>query len=728
MKLITHIEYHTVWGQDLYLRSGIREYPMKYAPGDIWTAEVDGLEEGQTFGYRYEVHEGGFCVRTEWLSHSVTVPECHADGPVAAGQDAAEVRDAVVERGVIEVRDAWSDVPEDLPLRSAPFAEGIFRKDGRSPWRAAGTAVPVFSLRSESGFGTGEFNDLKLLADWAAMTGQKVIQLLPVNDTTRTWSRADSYPYNAVSSFALHPQFIHLPAVGVEEDEEYLRLRRELNALPELDYERVNREKHRLLRKAFAETGAKIMASEEFKTFCRDNAGWLFPYAAFCVLRDESGTSDFSSWKGCEDGTHCNEDFSVYDADKVSGYARAHKKGIDYWCFVQYHLHVQLLEARDYARSKGVIFKGDLPIGVSRTSADAWVNASLFNMDSCAGAPPDAFSADGQNWGFPTYDWDAMAKDGYAWWKARLGRMSQYFDAFRIDHILGFFRIWEIPVDAGSGLLGHFNPSLPYSAAELAAKGFDLRKCAGRRRGRNVLFVPDPRRKGYWHPCISAKSARVYAALDAGGKSAFDSLYEDFFYHRHTGFWKESAMRKLPALLSATGMLACGEDLGMIPACVPETMAEYRILSLEIQRMPKKFGERFADPATYPYYSVCTTSTHDTSTLRAWWEEDREQTEAYWHEMLGEKGNAPETCSPDICRRIIGEHLGSPSMLAILPLQDWLSIDGTLRSADPEKERVNVPSDPHHYWRYRMHLTLEALLQQDRFNARIREMVSASGR
>ena len=714
MKLITHIEYHTVWGQELYLRTGDKVYPMKYTPGDVWVAEIGGLKAGQTVDYRYEVHEGGVCVRTEWLSHRFTA----GAGPVRMSSG----------KGAAEVRDSWSDVPEELPFRSAPFAEGVFRPESGRVWKAAGTAVPVFSLRTEHSFGVGEFSDLKLLVDWAVKTGQKVIQLLPVNDTTMTWSRADSYPYNANSSFALHPQFIHLPSAGVPEDEEYIKLREELDALPELDYERVNREKHRFLRKAFARTGRSVMSTAAYKDFYRKNESWLLPYAVFCVLRDEYGTADFSCWKSCKDGESGHKDYSAYDAAESVRYAAAHKEDTGYWCFVQYHLHIQLLEARDYAHSKGVIFKGDLPIGVSRTSVDAWVDTGLFNMDSCAGAPPDAFSADGQNWGFPTYNWDEMSKDDYAWWKARLGRMAQYFDAFRIDHILGFFRIWEIPADASSGLMGHFSPALPYSSAEIAAKGFDICRCAGRKRGGNVLFIPDPRRRGYWHPCISAKSTPVYAALDAERRSVFDSLYEDFFYSRHNRFWKESAMRKLPALLSATGMLACGEDLGMIPACVPEIMSEYQILTLEVQRMPKKIGERFASPADYPYYSVCTTSTHDTSTLRAWWEEDREQTEHYWREMLGEEGDAPDTCSPGICRRIVREHLQSPSMLAILPLQDWLSVDGNLRLADPAAERINIPSDPHHYWRYRMHLPIETLLLQDRFNADIREMVSASGR
>ena len=332
-----------------------------------------------------------------------------------------------------------------------------------APWRGAGTAIPVFSLRGESSFGVGEFNDLKKLADWAALTGQSVIQILPVNDTTMTGTWKDSYPYNANSTFALHPQFIHLSDAGVKAGKNYIALRQELNSLPAVDYERVNHEKTRLLKEAFAVAGKDVMKSGEYKRFLSANKSWLIPYSVFSVLRDTSGTAEFSKWKV----------LSEYSESKVSSFRRRHKAETDFYCYVQFCLDKQLKDAIEYAHSKGVAIKGDLPIGISRTSVDAWMYPRLFNLDSQAGAPPDAFSTDGQNWGFPTYNWEEMAKDGYAWWKARLRKMSEYFDAFRIDHILGFFRIWEIPQGVRSGLEGHFNPALPYSAKELKAKGFE---------------------------------------------------------------------------------------------------------------------------------------------------------------------------------------------------------------------------------------------------------------
>ena len=646
------------------------------------------------------------------------------------------------------------------------------------PWRGAGVAVPVFSLRSEEGYGAGEFTDIRLLVDWAEKTHQNVIQLLPVNDTTMTGTWQDSYPYNAVSSFALHPQFLNLQEIGIKADAKFKARRAELNALPKIDYEAVNNEKLAYARKAFEKAGAADLATPEYKAFVEEDKIWLLPYAAFCVLRDLHGTADFSKWGN----------MAKYNEKRVKEFIAANQAAVDFYCWLQFRLDRQLKDAVAYAHKHNVALKGDLPIGVSRTSADAWTFPELFHLDSQAGAPPDAFSVNGQNWGFPTYNWEKMAETDFAWWKARLRKMNAYFDAFRIDHILGFFRIWEIPLHAVHGLLGYFNPALPYTEEELRHRGFDLRNGAfvtplisdwvldeifgdladevrskyivdghlapavatqrkviakftgddeKSRRLRDglmglledVLFIEDPRKKGCYHPRISAQFTLTFRTLDDGMKAAFNSLYNEFFYRRHNEFWKESAYRKLPSLLRSTGMLACGEDLGMIPACVPDTMADLNILSLEIQRMPKAVTETFGNPAHYPYWCVCATGTHDTSPLRAWWEEDREQTQLFYNMMMGQEGPAPYFCEPWVAERIVRDHLASGAMLAILPLQDYLATDGQVRyPGDPSDERINVPAIPRYYWRYRLHLTLEELVANDKLCGSLRGMVEGTGR
>ncbi|MCH5220099.1 MAG: 4-alpha-glucanotransferase [Muribaculaceae bacterium] len=658
------------------------------------------------------------------------------------------------------------------------------------PYRGAGTAIPVFSVRTDEDFGVGDFISLKKMVDWVAATGQEFLQLLPVNDTTMTGTWTDSYPYNANSTFALHPMYLRLEGLGqpVGERKIYFEhLRKELNALKEVDYERVNNAKNEYVDDMFVKYGKKVLGSDDFKDFFERNMSWLRPYAAFCVLRDKFNTPDFSFWG----------EYAQYATDKIDKLAANpdDKAAIQKVYYVQYYLDKQLREVRDYAHSKGVALKGDIPIGISRTSADAWVDTRLFNMDCQAGAPPDDFSVMGQNWGFPTYNWEEMSHDGFAWWKARFRKMAEYFDAYRIDHVLGFFRIWQIPMDALHGLLGVFNPALPLTPDEIRDRfGFyfnhDLYTTPyimdyflgdffgdyvdearerflepleyGRYRLReefstqrkiadyfaketkddknsrlcnallglidDVLFIEDPYQKGKYHPRISAQFTYIYRSLNDGERKCFNELYNDFYYHRHNEFWYEKAMWKLPPLIDATHMLVCAEDLGMIPACVPAVMERLQILALEIQRMPKDPGAEFGDTWRYPYYSVCTTSTHDMGGIRSWWEEDREKAQRFFNNVLGEQGAAPQYAEPWICAKILEYHFRSPSMLCIIPLADLLSMDGRLRRDKPQEETINVPANPRHYWRYRMHTTVEKLMAADDFNNQLHTMLCEAGR
>ena len=631
-----------------------------------------------------------------------------------------EYKFVIIDSKTKEIR-LWEEGPNHFFAEVPPKDTQLIIADiqprfATKPWRGAGVAVPVFSLRSKDSFGVGEFNDIKHLVDWAVKAGQSIIQLLPINDTTMTHTWQDSYPYNAVSSFALHPQFIHLPAAGVRQDAAYKEKKAQLEALPAIDYEAVNGAKLEILRKLYkGAKGKAVMESADYKKFQADNAEWLLPYAVFSVLRDIHGTPEFGKWK----------QLSTYNAKKVEAFAAEHADEVGFYCYIQFLLDKQLKEAVEYAHVHGVALKGDLPIGVSRASVDAWQHPQLFHMDSQAGAPPDAFAEDGQNWGFPTYNWEEMAKDGYKWWKERMRKMSEYFDAFRIDHILGFFRIWEIPVPHKSGLMGHFNPALPYSEQELNNMGFNPREGEGT----DVLFVEDPRRPGWWHPRISGQKTSRYAALPDGQKYRYDQLCTDFFWYRHDDFWRQQAMQKLPALLRSTGMLSCGEDLGMIPGCVASVMDDLNILSLEIQRMPKDPKDTFGHPDRYPYWCVCATGTHDTSPLRAWWEEDRGLTQRYYNQILGCEGDAPYFCEPWVADLIVAQHMHSPAMLAILPLQDWLATDGEVRyNGNPADERINVPAIPRYYWRYRMHCTLESLQANDKLNGHIRSLVESAER
>ena len=575
------------------------------------------------------------------------------------------------------------------------------------PWKGAGTVIPIFSLRSEGSFGVGDFGDLKKMIEWADKTHQRVIQVLPINDTTITHTWQDSYPYNSISIYALHPQYTdlrQLPEIKNEERKTHFeQLRQELNALPQIDYERVNNAKMEYLRELFAQEWATIKKRASYKDFFEQNKEWLVPYAAFCYYRDQYGTADFSQWP----------------KEATVAAIKATNKEVQFWYFVQYNLDQQMHAAHEFARDHHVILKGDIPIGISRDGVEAWVEPKYFNLNGQAGAPPDAFSADGQNWGFPTYNWDEMLKDGCSWWVRRFRKMAQYFDAYRIDHVLGFFRIWEIPVPEKSGLKGQFAPALGLSREEIEGYGIY---------NHMELFLVDHKRADRWHPRIAVQFNEDYEKLNDDEKYNFNRLYNDYFYRRNNQFWYQEAMKKLPRLTQATRMLCCAEDLGMVPDCVPWVMNELRILSLEIQSMPKDDKVRFGHLSQYPYRSVCTISTHDMPTLRQWWDEDWDRTQDYYNSMLHRGGGAPHPLPGWLAKDIVSRHLTSPSMLCLLSLQDWLSIDEKLRLPDANAERINIPANPRHYWRYRMHLTIEQLMQSDEFNETIKTLIIQSGR
>lgn len=597
--------------------------------------------------------------------------------------------------------------------------------------RFAGCAVPVFSLRSKESHGIGDFKNIQLLVDWAKVTRQSIIQLLPVNDTTASMSWKDSYPYNCISTVALHPIYINLEELGTMKDTALLKeLKHDgkiLNHKIFLDYQEVWLSKMRYCKAMYEQEKENTFAEPGYYTFIKENKEWLYPYAVFSVLRDTFKTADFRQWKELPgfSGTDCSL-FSEALVSKIIDKKSSYNHEAFFYVYLQYHLHKQLSRAKEYARSNGVALKGDIPIGISRNSVEAWQHPQLFNFTQQAGAPPDAFAKEGQNWGFPTYNWDKMAEDNYAWWKYRLVNLSKYFDAYRIDHILGFFRIWEIPVEYKNGLMGHFSPALPLTLQEIADWGVRFNPQKGE--PSNGLFIEDPYQKERYHPMISARESSQYDSLPQIEKEAFDRLHHHYFYKRHNEFWYNNAMKKLQQLIAATNMLTCGEDLGMLADSVHDCMNNLKILSLELMIMPKQSGVELENPATYPYLSVCTTSTHDSETLRMWLGKRLGTTMGAVATIDATTTQPITDALPEDCIKILKENLAAPSMFAIFPLQDWLSIDQKIRSKYVDSERINDPSDPQHYWRYRMHITLEELIAATSFNKKVAALITKSGR
>jgi len=660
-----------------------------------------------------------------------------------------------------------------------------FAKLNNVNWKAAGVAIPVFSLRSKNSFGTGEFADLKLLVDWAKITGLKMIQLLPGNFCPATYSWKDSYPYSAISAFALHPLLLNIETVAGKEHTGVVKSlsskQQQLNKLAKLDYEEVIKIKMDAIRKLYALQKENFKDDLNYINFFEFNRHWLEPYAAFSYLRDKYKAADFTDWK-----TN-----AVYDESQIQQLVSPTQKHYDEIAvhyFTQYHLHLQLKAATEYAHKHGVIIKGDIPIGICRNSADAWVEPALYHMDEQAGAPPDAFTAKGQNWGFPTYNWEAMQKDNFTWWRKRFDQMSNYFDAFRIDHILGFFRIWSIPAHAVEGIMGRFIPAIPVSINELFSKnitfersrytepyvtdsilielfgdkkdavkktffdGLKLKEKFNTQRKVETYFKTNKTfdnkiKQGLYdlisnviffevegsnalefHFRFSMQDTFSYKNLDQHSQKELSAIYVDYYFHRQDDLWKKEAMKKLPGLKSNTAMLVCGEDLGMVPHCVPEVMEQLGILSLEIQRMPKKTGSEFFHPNDAPYLSVVSPSTHDMSTIRGWWEEDNFKTKHFYNHLMGQSGEPPLYCEAWINKEIILQHLYSPAMWSIFQLQDLMGMNAGIRREDPNEERINIPAEAEHYWNYRMHINLEDLLNENAFTEELKNYIKASGR
>jgi 4-alpha-glucanotransferase len=656
-------------------------------------------------------------------------------------------------------------------------------------WKGAGIAIPVFSLRSADGLGIGEFNDLKALVDWCKLVGLKLLQILPINDTTATHTWMDSYPYAAISAFALHPIYLNLNQATSAANKHLLKTiiaeQEQLNTLDHIDYEQVMQIKHTYLKKLYDLEGSTVLNTEGYHQFYQQNKHWLLPYAAFCYLRDEYGTAHFDEWPA----------YRHYVEQDIEELDNTAKQQLGYHYFLQYLLHLQLKEATEYAHANGIVVKGDIPIGIYRYGTDAWQQPGLYHMNVQAGAPPDDFAVKGQNWGFPTYNWQAMKQDGYAWWKQRFEQMGHYFDAFRIDHILGFFRIWSIPTHAVEGIMGYFVPAIPVHVNELHQRGiaFDyhrytkpfitdavlwevfgydnelvkkeflnydgfgsyvlkpafttqrqvekhfaqLENNEQQQKIKNglydlisnvLLFEVEGSQAQQFHFRFSMQSTSSYKNLDGDTQSKLNELYINYFFRRQDDFWRKEALEKLPALKRVTNMLICGEDLGLVPECVHDVMQQLGFLSLEIQRMPKDPKKEFFHPNDAPYLSVVTPSTHDMSTIRGWWEEDATRIQHFYNHELGQWGTAPQFCEDWVNKAIVMQHLYSPAMWSIFQLQDLLGIDANIRRENPNDERINIPANPKHYWRYRMHMSLTELMAADNFNGELKKSIIMSGR
>jgi 4-alpha-glucanotransferase len=628
-----------------------------------------------------------------------------------------------------------------------------------------GVAVPVAALRSAESCGVGEYADLVPLGRWCGRAGIDLVQLLPVNDTG-----GNSSPYSAVSAFAVHPLHLRLQDLpgAARYATELRRFRAEATAHEQasqgrFSYARTLAFKLSFLEGLYADNAAGISRDPALGRWIEQNP-WVVPYAVFTALRRQNGSRPWSSWP----------EMGSPSLPEIGAWWESHREECLFSAWVQFHAEKQLADASRALAGMGVFLKGDLPILMSEESADVWAERRFFDLDGRAGAPPDMFSPDGQNWGFPVYDWQALAREDYRWWKDRLRQAGKFYSAFRIDHVLGFFRIWRIPHGEITGLLGRFSPSHGLETAGLQEAGFDegrLRwlsvphigggeldaalgaeapRVAGlylRRLDGEDLYNPLPEADGEqaieklpepaevkrflraWHAnraLIHDGAGTYYPSWYREETKAFKSLAEpekaklrglvNEARRLSEETWEREGEALLQSLQGATDMLVCAEDLGDVPRCVPRVLARRRILGLRILRWTREYDAAAAGtpapvilPRDYPPLSVCTPSVHDTSTLRAWWEEDAGEREAFFRAM-GEKGACPPRLDAGLLEKVVAWCCGSASLLAVFQLQDLLDLDEELWAADPRADRINVPGTVNDTnWTWRMPLSMEDL-------------------
>ena len=318
--------------------------------------------------------------------------------------------------------------------------------------RRAGVAVALFSHYSTKSVGIGELPDLKLLINWCELTGMSLIQLLPMNDVGFNFR-----PYDAQSMFALDPAYLSLHELEGIDSKSFVKEIKKLQELFPTGVQRVNYEikaaKLALLWKIFKSADATRIPA--FQSFIKENTFWLNDYALFKVIKEKNNERAWEEWE---------ETLKSRNKEALLSFRKNYSDILTFQQWLQWQLFEQFSKVKKYAERKKVFLVGDLPFLVSRDSADVWAHQEYFKLDLSSGAPPDMLYSRGQRWGMPPYDWEHLAQGDYDYVKAKLKVAQNFYDIFRIDHVVGIFRVWTIPVTEpkeNNGLYGTFDPQNP---------------------------------------------------------------------------------------------------------------------------------------------------------------------------------------------------------------------------------------------------------------------------
>ncbi len=638
-----------------------------------------------------------------------------------------------------------------------------------------GLSIPVSALKTKESCGVGEFLDLVALAQFCTLANIDLIQLLPVNDTG-----LQSSPYSALSAFALNPLFCRPLAIDASAATVDL-VKAFLKKLPQGErfvYYKLYTEKMAVFKQIFQAQLSQILKDWQDESSAlrkwASKQDWLIPYAVFFVLKEKNEYRHWKDWPKAEAG---NPE-AIQDRWQTAELKEEHLFPI----WLQYHSFRQFSDAALAVRELGIDLKGDIPILMNEDSCDVWSRKELFNFASTAGAPPDMFSHEGQNWKFPTYSWDAHHKEQYAWWKARLKLVDSWYSAFRIDHVLGFFRIWACASSDESAILGWYQPGITIAEKSLMEQGFSkerltwlsqphiygssIEHCArsiqdGGRANNDIevikkdiliqlpgedLWLFSPSIKGEqdlygknlspeftrfliekWRdrcllpahihggegltPSWYWKDSSAWKTLSDEEQLALEDLAEAADL-KAAAIWEKQGYKLLKELAGSVEMLACAEDLGAVPACVPKTLKKLHIFGLRVVRWYRdweKEGNPYIPLSRYGKESVCTPAVHDSSTLRDWWENEAEQ--EVFAKFL--KRKLPSSWSPAVAKTVLESLAGASSNIFVVQLQDLLHLDAAFYSPHPKDERINIPGTVNDFnWTWRIPQTIESLQKE----------------
>lgn len=649
--------------------------------------------------------------------------------------------------------------------------------------KITGVVVPLGALYTKENPIIGEFADLVPFAQFCKQSGLKLIQLLPINDTG-----TQSSPYSGLSAFALHPIYIRISQVpGFDQlyakdakfKKQYDSFVSNHKYSLRYDYDNILNKKITLLQMLYEQTptGTTGEPVEELAKWIKKNS-WIKTYAVYKNLKWKYMQASWKSWLVEDQHKTAEEIAKLWDK-------KAFKKEHLFYAWTQFIADQQFTQAVDAVHAEGILLKGDMPILMNEDSCDIWAFPEFFNQNLKAGSPADGENPTGQNWGFPTYNWKNLKDADYVWWKDRLKTASKYYDAYRLDHILGFFRIWAIPATDCNALNGHTEPYACFKKDNLYELGFDddrirwlskphiptgvveeitwnheiahkILEILCERIGNEELWLFKNSVKGsqqiwdtsfgelcnqdgafrikqklveYWSnrtllevaknkyiPLWTYGQSTSWGTLNETEKSGLLKLFEAV-NKKNEKLWKKQADEIFTAITSDIKMIPCGEDLGVGIECVPKTMAQHNILGLRVVRWCRKWekeGQPYIPFEDYTPLSVTTTSVHDSTTIRSWWDGEKSSDISHQsseklsvRELIDEESDA---FTPEVAEKILAAGAKSASMWYVNPLQDYLYMNKEYWLENADDERINVPGSVNQFnWTYRIPCSVEAL-------------------